>query len=134
MLYLPTTLLRHTARHGCHYDWLLADPRAFTAPDRPDRCLWTARVAIPTRFWRDAGAWRLTPLPPHRKRYLAYQGPLGHGRGSVRTADRGWFVPLLWTDSRMVLALSMRGFQGRVELRRLSPTLYRAVATQPIAV
>ncbi len=113
-LRLPTVLLEHVTRAGRHFDWLLADP---SDPPGP---LWTARVAHRSAGWALLGAFSLTPLPPHRRRYLTVQGDIGQGRGRVQRVDEGWFEPRLWTVSRRVLSLSLRGFRGEIELRRRS--------------
>ncbi|MFG0259143.1 MAG: hypothetical protein ACF8LK_02230 [Phycisphaerales bacterium JB041] len=90
-----TVVLRHDLPDGSHhYDWLIEPmgPAAATAGDEtpaPDR--------------RNLIAWRLpdapfTParttmpvdrLPPHRRMYLDYEGPISGGRGSVLRVARG---------------------------------------------
>lgn len=124
MLTLPTVLLLHETRAGTHHDWLLGDPTRAGAPDAP---LWTARVATPTWHWRAARRLHLTPLPPHRRAYLAYQGPVAGGRGAVRRLDAGTVQPELWAASRIVLNVEMRWFRGRMELVKRSPALWDAV-------
>lgn len=114
MHHLPTALLQHTTRTGSHYDWLLADPRD------PLGLLWTARTHESSDTWATRGSWKLEPISPHRRVYLDYQGAISGGRGSVLRVDRGWFVPQLWTASRMVLDLHFTRCAGLVELRRVS--------------
>ena len=90
-----TVVLRHDLPDGSHhYDWLIepmgsAAAAADDAKDDPDR-----RVLI---------AWRLPEaphssaesvmtadrLPPHRLRYLDYEGPISGGRGRVYRVARG---------------------------------------------
>ncbi len=101
---LPTTLLYHAAPAavGPHYDWLIVDPATL---GQCDGQLWTARVGHPWSDWRTLGRFTLTPLPPHRRRYLSWQGNLSAGRGHVRTAARGHVQPHLWTPHRKILTL-----------------------------
>lgn len=126
MIRLPTVLLRHETRQGAHYDWMLADPETTDQA----RTLWTARVDTPTRHWTSLRSWRLRQIQHHRQHYLTYQGSLaprqGLPRGTVRRVDRGWFVPLIWTRSRIVLDLRMRFVQGRIEARRVDRDLLLA--------
>ncbi|MCE9591401.1 MAG: hypothetical protein K8S99_12850 [Planctomycetes bacterium] len=124
----PTVLLRHDAPAGTHHDWLLHDPLAVNSPDAP---LWAARVIQPSRDWPALHAWDLTPLPPHRRAYLTFEGPLtpdknGTPRGSVTRIDEGDFAVLDWSDERFVIDLRFRGCAGVVEARRVTPTLWRA--------
>jgi len=123
---LPTVLLHHETRHGCHYDWLLENPQAHCESNTP---LWTARTQHPNRHWAALGTWPLQPIAPHRRHYLTYQGPLTHGRGQVRRIDRGWFLPLIWTPHLMVIDLNMLRAQGRITIRRLTPNRYQATLT-----
>ncbi len=123
MLELPTVLLRHDSPAGLHHDWLLGDPQLV---DDPEARLWTARVGPPSTDWTALGSWDLEPIQPHRRHYLTYQGPLSNGRGTVQRVDEGSFVPLIWTDRRILIDLTMRHCTGRIELTRLSPTHWRA--------
>ena len=118
MLRLPVVLIRHETRHGSHFDWLLGDPRC------PKGALWAARVRAPSSCW--GGVWRLQRIAPHRRRYLTYEGLLTDGRGQVRGIDRGWFVPLLWTDDKMIIDLAMFHVRGLVAMNRLTSDRYRA--------
>jgi hypothetical protein len=117
---LPTALLHHTTAEGSHYDWLL------TNPHEPTGRLWTARVTIPSRLWAALGSWTLTPIPPHRRIYLSYQGPLSDNRGSVTRVDEGTILPLLWTSDRIEVCLSMRYCKGIVRMRKRSPDCWTA--------
>ena len=100
---LPTTLLHHAgSTRGPHHDWLIVDP---TTRGRRDAPLWTARVAAPWRDWRALGRFTLTALPPHRRRYLSWQGALTAGRGHVRRVATSHLEPHLWTPRRLVLTL-----------------------------
>ena len=120
MLRLPTVLLRHQTKAGVHHDWLLADPRD------PSGRLWTARVAPPSRDWPALRSWRLTVLPPHRRRYLTYQGPVASVGGSVRRIDAGTFVPLRWTSRVILIDLSLRDCAGLVRLEATASGAWRA--------
>jgi len=118
MLRLPVVLLRHETRQGSHFDWLLGDPRC------PQGALWAVRVRVPSGCW--GGVWGLQRIAPHRRRYLTYAGPLTDGRGQVYRVDRGWFVPLLWTDQKKVIDLAMCDARGLVAIHRLTSDRYRA--------
>lgn len=146
MLALPTAILRHQTTTGSHHDWLLADPAlawhsggagAYVtqavgptgvagAVVEGEADLWAARCDPPPSAWRAVGSWLLTPLPPHRRRYLWYQGPLTAGRGAVTRVDRGHALPLQWSASRALLRVNLTGFTGTIELTRLSPTRWHA--------
>lgn len=89
-----TVILRHHLPDGTHhFDWLLepADPQVSHAAERVDDP--NERVLI---------AWRLTAwpipvgssiaaerLPPHRRLYLDYQGPIPGNRGTIRQVAAG---------------------------------------------
>lgn len=117
MLTVPTALLLHQTPSGSHYDWLIGTPEY--QRDRHSR-LWTARVALPCRAWQDAGGFDLTELPPHRRAYLTYQGPISGGRGTVQRIDQGTVIIRLWTDERRIWDIGMTGFQGIIEAIRLT--------------
>lgn len=113
---LATVMLRHTHRGGAHFDWLIEQPPALDQAGR----LWTSRTPIHTMHWADAGKMVFTPLGPHRRRYLTWQGPIGGDRGSVARVDHGWVTSELWTPHRLVLDVSTHHFNGRIEIRLLS--------------
>ncbi|HEX7008513.1 MAG TPA: hypothetical protein VF184_00935 [Phycisphaeraceae bacterium] len=126
----PTVLLLHTTSQGRHHDWFIGDPRQ---AGMADARLWTARVAHASRHWARLGRFALTPLPPHRRHYLRYQGPISGGRGSVQRVDAGWVIPLLWTESRIVLDVHLRMFCGRIELRRVHDQRWEAFCPREAA-
>jgi hypothetical protein len=130
---LATVLLRHTLTTGCHYDWLLEDPAA-----PPGRGLLVAvRIPRPSEHWHAATTaataaavtMLAVALPPHRRRYLHYQGPLTDRRGHVVRVDAGRCRPLLWTDHRRVLAVTTPRFQGRVNWTRLTADRWQLAFT-----
>lgn len=117
MLSVPTALLLHTSPAGEHHDWLLGEPArgpaaAGSAPAR----LWTARVAPPSREWAARRRFELTPLPPHRPRYLRYEGALSDGRGHVRRVDAGYALVMCWQGGGGVVAVRMGQFAGWVHI------------------
>lgn len=127
MLILPTVLLQHVRREDTHHDWLIAPP-----PGRqPHAMLWAARAERPSSHWGECRRFLLTALPPHRRRYLTYQGPISAGRGAVRRVDRGHVIPLRWTQSHLVLDTHFEYFTGRIHLTRLTPTRWRARVENP---
>ena len=123
MLALPTVLLQHVRREDTHYDWLITPPPAF---ELAEGRLWTGRVALASDAWGEAGRFAFTPLPPHRRHYLTYQGPVPGNRGSVRRVDAGQVRALQWTDSRRVLDVRLRGFCGKVALCQVTATRWDA--------
>lgn len=135
---LPTVLLLHATAHDTHHDWCIAFPPshrpASDPPDSPDApALWTARVGPPSRHWAALGRFLLTPLPPHRRHYLTYQGPISGGRGTVRRIDLGHILPLRWTDTHLLLNVQFRHFHGLIDLRLLCPTHWQATVSTPAA-
>ncbi|MEM9883406.1 MAG: hypothetical protein AAF800_10850 [Planctomycetota bacterium] len=116
---LRTTLLRHVAPPptGPHFDWLIASPPGPRRGADPPAGLWTARVARPWTDWPRLGRFDLTPLPPHRVRYLDWAGPLTAGRGHVYPAAHGHVLPRLWTPHRLELELLTPRLTARLHLR-----------------
>ena len=99
----PTTLLAHHAPGGFHFDWLIDPPPRGGGPAPP--LLWTARVHLPWSHWAKAGHFVALALPPHRRRYLQWSGPLSRGRGHVIHTARGQLQVHRWTDHRIVATL-----------------------------
>lgn len=128
MLEQPTVLLHHATQAGSHYDWLMGDPGPGSVGDVGAK-LWTARIALPSEQWAAAGWFELLMLPPHRRAYLTYQGPISDGRGWVRRVDEGVALPRLWRQSQAVLTVTMRHFQGDISLRRLAEARWEARAS-----
>ncbi|MEM7626211.1 MAG: hypothetical protein AAF333_11500 [Planctomycetota bacterium] len=121
---LPTTLLRHETAAGPHYDWLIVPPDGLLDPDG---ALWTARVDPHWDRWASLGSVRLTALPPHRRRYLRWQGALTGGRGHVFTAGRATAEPHLWAEGRIELTLRRPGHAGLgLRLEHVGDTFWRA--------
>lgn len=123
---LQIALLRHDTRAGSHFDLLVEDPTAGHPATAP---LWAARLTVLPEAWAPHRALHLTPLPPHRRHYLTYEGALTRGRGQVRRVHTGHAVPRLWTPSRIALDAHLGPFEGRLDLRRQSPVLWCGVAT-----
>jgi len=117
---LRTVILEHTAADGVHHDWLIEDPR-LPDPKAADARLWTARVAPPPAHWAALGRFDVEVIAPHRRHYLAYQGPISGGRGRVRRVAEGPCLTQLWTRSRIVLSTDLANFDPNepVELRHL---------------
>lgn len=106
MLSLRIVILHHTTRQGSHYDWLMEDPHALVqATDDAQASLWAARVEQPPWLWRGDRRQLLTPLVPHRRHYLQYQGPISAGRGSVKRVACGVFHPICWTPGLLRLQI-----------------------------
>ena len=58
-------------------------------------------------------------LPDHRLAYLDFEGAVSGDRGTVRRLDRGTYAATLWTDDRVVVALSGDHLDGEIELLRV---------------
>jgi hypothetical protein len=118
---LPTVLLRHDLADGSHhFDWLMA------MPSDPEGPLWGGRVALPSDQWTAVMQWDLEVLPPHRRRFLQYEGPLSDHRGTVTRIDEGSVVVRQWSDQRIILDLAMKHCQGRVEIIHVDAAHWRA--------
>jgi hypothetical protein len=125
MLRVPTALLLHRTPTGCHHDWLVGTPEYRSDPDSG---LWTARVGPASRDWRELGHFDMTQLPPHRRAYLDYQGPISDGRGTVVRIDRGSAVIRLWSHDRIVWDVQMCHYTGLIDAKRLNEQVWRAEA------
>ncbi|WP_152049890.1 DNA polymerase ligase N-terminal domain-containing protein [Tautonia marina] len=66
-----------------------------------------------------------TSLPDHRVRYLDYEGPISHDRGTVRRVDRGTYEPILWTDDRVLVRFFGHQVIGEADLVRLGERSWR---------
>lgn len=71
-------VLHHTGHGESHHDLMIE-------PEPGAERLWTWR----TPAWPLAEGAPLAPLPPHRREYLDYEGPISGGRGEVRRVARG---------------------------------------------
>lgn len=110
MLSLQIVILHHTTGQGSHYDWLMEEPPSSKQTSKQTSAdsqslLWAARVDQPPWLWRGDRKQTLTPLVPHRRRYLHYQGPISAGRGSVKRVARGLFHPICWTPGLLRLQI-----------------------------
>ena len=110
-----------------HHDWLVADP---ARPGDPAASLWTVRVHAAWDAWPDRGVMRMTPLPPHRRRYLSWQGELTGGRGRVKRVGSGTVEPWVWAERRAELRLVAGPSRLDVSLRR-EGEMWLAWARQP---
>ncbi len=114
----PTALLLHKLAESEHYDWLIARP----GHDR----LWTARLQPPSRHWSELQRFELIEIPPHRRQYLTYEGPISGNRGSVQRIDEGTVQIEHWSEDRAALKVAMRHFSGRIELHRVADDRWTA--------
>jgi len=113
-----TVVLRHDHPDSSHhFDWLF-EPGG-TGPADPDaRVLITFRLATPphTALGETLAATR---LPPHRRLYLDYEGPLTGERGTVRCCDRGELELLEEGKHGLTALLSGDLLRGKIRLTRL---------------
>lgn len=124
---LPTVLLHHETPLGNHYDWLWPHPS-----EKFNASLWAARTVVASSDWAKVRVWTLWRIPPHRRCYLTYQGAVapkaGQQRGHVHQVDKGWLIPRIWTDDRIVVEVSMRRFRSLVQIYHLGQDRFRATA------
>ena len=123
---LRTAILEHTTADGVHHDWLIEDPR-LTNPHATDARLWTARVLPPPAQWAILGEFKLEVLPPHRRAYLDYQGPVSGNRGHVRRIAAGNCLIDLWSAGRIALTMQCDGQCIEIQLHRLASERWAAV-------
>lgn len=128
MYRLQTAILEHTTAAGVHHDWLIEDPR-LPDPKAPDARLWTARVAPPPQDWPRLRRFDLTVIPPHRRVYLDYQGPVSGNRGHVRRLMSGVCLVPLWSNGRVVLRLQSGAAVLDLQLQRQSDACWLAHQT-----
>jgi hypothetical protein len=124
---LATAIIEHTTATGVHYDWLIEDP-SLEDPQSPHARLWTARVYHPPAHWAAVKRLDLQVLPPHRRAYLTYQGPVSGDRGRVRRIASGVIHPLLWTPSRLRLSADLDNFTGIIDAHDLGAARWLATA------
>ncbi len=99
---LPIVELLHTLPDGSdHVDWMIAQDPDATLP------LITFRLSRPLTELKPGGKVIAERIADHRPAYLAYEGPIAGGRGSVRCLARGcvcqwnevrggWEMGILW--------------------------------------
>lgn len=113
-----TVVLRHDLPDGSHhYDWLIepADESQSSGPgvdphDPDARVLIAWRLPAPPH--ESTGSTPIaTRLPPHRRLYLDYQGPIAGDRGEVRLVASGRAEILADEPARFVARLTV-GDQG----------------------
>ena len=114
---LRSVLLLHTRRQDTHVDWLLENPHDPRGP------LIAYRLPATLRHGLREGAWTITPLPPHRRRYLTYQGPIAEGRGWVVQLAGSDGTATSWRDSRR----RWRSREFDLSLSQLTPERWRLV-------
>jgi hypothetical protein len=116
---LRTAILEHTTANGVHHDWLIEDP-SLPDPKAPGARLWTARVIPPPQDWAKLKRLDLTVIPPHRRHYFTYQGPVPGNRGRVQRLASGTCDAKLWTERRIVMKLQTESIQIELQLTRQS--------------
>ena len=123
---LRTAILEHTTATGVHHDWLIEDP-TLPNPAAPDARLWTARVAPPPQDWPSLQRFDLTVIPPHRRAYLDYQGPVSGNRGYIRRLAHGMCQASIWSTNKIVLSLQSEQVYLVLQLTRLASDRWVAV-------
>jgi len=57
-------------------------------------------------------------LPPHRRDYLIYEGPVSNGRGEVERVAAGTFEWIQREQQFLVVQLTAESISGRLTMRR----------------
>lgn len=114
---LRTAILEHRTADGVHHDWLIEDPR-LPNPKAPDAKLWTARITPPPQNWQQLKRFDLKTIPPHRRAYLAYQGPVSNNRGHVQRLMSGTCVASFWSEERILLTMHIESVTLDLQITR----------------
>lgn len=97
------TISRHTgSKEGDHFDLMLEHGEA----------LKTWRIGSPAFQAKQAAQL----IKDHRKTYLDYEGEVSGKRGKVEIWDSGTYASEVWTDARILVALTGKQFKGRILL------------------
>ncbi|MFK7788663.1 MAG: hypothetical protein AB8C95_04090 [Phycisphaeraceae bacterium] len=126
MQLLQTAIIEHTTPDGVHHDWLIEDP-TLQNPKAKNARLWTARVAPPPHEWAKIKRFDLTVIPPHRRIYLDYQGPVSGNRGRVQRRAKGSCYAKLWTADRIVMSMQCDAVELDLDLIRQAGDHWAAV-------
>jgi len=94
-------ILHHQSPTGDHWDVMLERDTTLTTWSIPPQCLAGSSFVCPA-----------TALPPHRKRYLDYEGEIAGNRGTVARVDAGTYEQL----SPEVYLLHGTKFKGKLTL------------------
>jgi hypothetical protein len=108
-------LLEHRQAVGVHWDFL--------AEVSPTGRLLTWRLA--SNPLTASGAIESQVLPPHRRVYLDYQGPISGGRGVVSRLDRGQLDWLLLSPGHWRFMLRGETLTGNVEIVALPRGIWK---------
>lgn len=138
-----TVLLRHDLPHdhphdhpagSHHFDWLFepADtpitPATPTSADPNARVLITFRLATPPH--KALGATlAATRLPPHRRLYLDYEGPISGNRGRVQRVASGHADILADTPDRFAARVTLDTHSFFVEGTPTTPPAWQLTIT-----
>lgn len=126
---LQTVLLYHRLAGASHHDWLLE------SPDPTQKLLTCFRIVDLTLFSDPGQTALLIALPPHRRVFLNYQGPIQPIVQNNRSIDRGLvirsrvgtFFPQVWTDRLKLLEVQWPGRSALLRLRKISADRWLAV-------
>lgn len=91
---------------GNHWDFMLEEHDALTA--------W-ALDAVPELSEKSIPC---VQLPPHRKHYLDYEGPVSNDRGTVKRYDIGTFEWIERSESKVVVRINGERLTGEIEITR----------------
>lgn len=107
-------LEHRTADGAVHYDLMIEDPLEPAGVGR----LLTWRMAQPPSRWRPGARIKLEAINNHRRDFLSYEGPLTHGRGTVRRVDSGTVRIEQWAEHSARVLVRMETYEGQARLGR----------------
>ena len=113
---LPTVLLKHTNDEGSHFDWLLGVPGGKPEAGEAEARLWTFTITKASNEWKSGDEIEVVRNFDHRAKYLTYEGEISGGRGDVERVDEGVHFAIKWGESRIVINVEMKEYQGVVKL------------------
>lgn len=112
-------ILRHTLPAGSeradHFDLMLEDG--------PTLLTW-ALAEFPSSQLQSA-----EELPPHRREYLTYEGPVSNNRGEVARVAAGTFEWTLRNENEWIARLESSQLSGRLHLQRANEMNWRVWLT-----
>lgn len=103
-------VLRHETAGGVHHDLMLERE---AGDDSEEHALMTWRCACQSLPGAGESA---EPIEDHRRHYLAHEGELGGGRGTVERVDSGTWELLRREDERWVVSFNGKSLRGAFAL------------------
>lgn len=101
-------ILRHTGHGDEHWDFML----------ETDDALATWQCSADPADLSPGQGLVCKQLPPHRRAYLTYEGPVRQGRGQVRRTEAGTYEDTSTKENERNLFLRGQTMTGRFALQR----------------